>query len=382
MNLLIFLFLVAGGHFSHGKPGYASPAATDKIGIAGTCLRSCLGLAETGPRETRPSTAEPDDEKEASAQPIRGVEIVYSEKYLINLFGLERLHPFDIHKYRKIVDKLVKEGVLDRTRIHRPEEVSEEDILLVQSQKFLKSLGDRNAVVRYLEADVLSQLPISIIRSGILKPFRYSTGGTILAAELAIQKQTIAINVGGGYHHAKPDKGEGFCIYADIPIAIRKLQKAKKIKRALIVDVDAHQGNGTICCLEDDDTTFCFSIHQKDIYPVPKERGDLDVEIKAGTGDKKILEILDKRLPEIINQSKPDVVFVVGGCDPLEHDPLAGLKMSSDGIVKRDQMIVEHCVKRKLPVVFTLAGGYSRNAWTTQYASLKNLIKKYGHTAK
>ena len=111
---------------------------------------------------------------------------------------------------------------------------------------------------------------------------------------------------------------------------------------------------------------------------MPKERGDLDVELVAGTGDKKILEILETRLPEIIDQSKPDIVFVVGGCDPLEQDPLASLKMSLKGIVKRDQLIVDYCVKRKLPVVFTLAGGYSKNAWETQYASLKNLIKKYG----
>ena len=323
-------------------------------------------------------TTEPQDKDEKSnPKKIEGVEIVYSKNYLINLWGLERLHPFDIHKYKKIIDELAKNKILDREKIHEPKEISEDDILLVQTKGLIKSLDDRKAVLRYLEADILSNLPTSIVKSGILKPFRYCTGGTLLASRLALKNRSVAINVGGGYHHAKPNKGEGFCIYADIPIAIRKLQKEKKLKRALVIDIDAHQGNGTICCLADDDSTFCFSIHQKGIYPVPKEKGDLDIELAAGTGDKEILEILKKELPKIFERSKPDLVFVVGGCDPLKDDPLAGLAMTTKGIIERDLLVVQACVDRNIPVVFTLAGGYSKNAWKTQYQSVKNLIEKF-----
>lgn len=319
-----------------------------------------------------------DDDQARNRKKISGVEIVYSDQYAINLMGLELLHPFDIHKYKKIVNKLGRDGVLEKKRIHEPKEITQEEILLVHSPKFLDSLDDHKAVLRYLEADFLRALPASIVRTGILKPFRYSAGGTLLAADLAWKKKCVAINIGGGYHHAKPDKGEGFCIYADIPIAIRKLQKQGKIKRALIIDVDAHQGNGTICCLANDDSTFCFSMHQGSIYPIPKETGDLDIALKRRTGDDEFLEILKNELPKITKKSKPDMVFVVGGCDPLDGDPLAGLKMTPAGIVKRDQMIVDFCVKQNLPVVFTLAGGYSKNAWKSQYESVRNLLKIHG----
>ena len=236
--------------------------------------------------------------------------------------------------------------------------------------------------MQYLEADALNLVPLGILESGVLKPLRYSAGGTVMAADLVIKNKSIAINIGGGYHHAKPDRGEGFCIYADIPIAIRKLQAEKKIKRALIIDVDAHQGNGTIKCLPHDNSTYCFSMHQGDIYPHPKEVGDLDISLKRGTGDEEFLKILEVSLPKITKLSKPDIIFVVGGCDPLSGDPLAGLEMTPAGIVKRDEMIVEFAVKKKIPIVYTLAGGYSKDAWKAQYQSVKNLLTKYGSKPK
>lgn len=313
---------------------------------------------------------------------ISSVAIVYSEKYLIDLGGLERFHPFDIHKYKKIVARLQRDGVLKDEHLFAPEQITDKDILRVQSQAFLDSLKDKNAVMRYLEADALRLLPLSLLDTGVLKPFRYSAGGTILAADLALKSKSIAINIGGGYHHAKPDKGEGFCIYADIPIAIRKLQAEKKIKRALIIDVDAHQGNGTIKCLEKDKSTFCFSMHQSDIYPHPKEAGDLDISLKRGTGDDDFLKILKESLPKITKIAQPDIIFVVGGCDPLTGDPLAGLEMTPAGIVKRDEMIIEFAVKKKIPIVFTLAGGYSKDAWKSQYESVKNVLTKYNSKSK
>lgn len=333
-------------------------------------------LAKTGRQSALPQ--ESKNPRPARRKQVEGIEIVYSPKYSINLLGLEQMHPFDIHKYKKIVDRLVKEGVVKRQNLKEPQELSKRDILRVQSQKFLDSLNNKETVLRYLEADILRVIPASMINNGILKQFRFSAGGTLLASRIAMESRCVAVNVGGGFHHAKPDQGEGFCIYADIPIAIRQLQASGKIRKALVIDVDAHQGNGTIRCLADDPTTFCFSIHQGSIYPVPKEKGDLDIELRSGAGDQEVLEILKKQLPIIFQKSKPDLVFVVGGCDPLAGDPLAGLKMTPAGIVKRDQMIVQFAVEQHIPVVFTLAGGYSRDAWKSQYRSLKNLIEKFG----
>lgn len=168
-------------------------------------------------------------------------------------------------------------------------------------------------------------------------------------------------------------------MYADVPIAIRKLQNENLIKRAVIIDVDVHQGNGTIVCLGDDEATFTFSMHQGNIYPIPKETGDLDVELKSGMGDDEYMKILAKQLPRVLDDAKADICFIVGGCDPLKGDPLASLQMTPAGIVKRDQQIVDACVKRQIPVVLTLSGGYSPDAWKSQFMSIENLIKLYKH---
>ena len=318
------------------------------------------------------STAQTDNEPQKKSFKVA---VVYSKDYLIDLGGLEKSHPFDIRKYEKIHAGLVKDGLLDQQSTYRPDPIDNEDIWLIHDREYVKKLKKRRHLVAYLESSLLLAYPFSLDRA-ILKPFRHASGGTILAARLAL-KDGIGINIGGGYHHAKPSKGEGFCIYADVPIAIRKLQAEQKIKRALIIDVDAHQGNGTAVCLQNDDSTFTFSIHQGDIYPIPKEQSDLDVELLAGVGDEEYMETMAKYLPTLFRRSKPDICFIVGGCDTLEGDPLSSLAMTHQGIVDRDALLVAECVKRQVPVVLTLSGGYSDDAWKAQYKSIANLIKTH-----
>jgi histone deacetylase 11 len=317
-----------------------------------------------------------DSQDNAGALPEEfSIGVVYSPGYLIDLGGLERLHPFDIRKYAKIHKELVSDGLLTDELTIKPPLVTTDELLLVHSSQYLRDLEDHAKVARYLESGVLQFAPISLDR--VVDPFKRSTGGTIVAARQALNSG-IGINIGGGYHHAKPDVGEGFCLFADVPIAIRKLQNEGLIKRAVIIDVDVHQGNGTIVCLPDDDATFTFSMHQADIYPDPKEVGDLDVELQAGMGDEEFMDVLERHLTEVLVKADADICFVVGGCDPLAGDPLASLEMTPAGIVERDDLIVATCVSRKLPVVMTLSGGYSPEAWRSQYLSIKNLIEKYG----
>jgi histone deacetylase 11 len=305
------------------------------------------------------------------------VAIVYSSNYLISLLGLEKLHPFDIKKYAKIQSALIKDKLLKAEDFYSPEYISDKDILRVHTSSFLKSLKSSKTVARYTEAPAMAYIPNSILTNGVIMPFRYATGGTLLASRLAL-RYGIAINIGGGYHHAKPSKGEGFCIFADMPIAIRVLQSEDKIKRALVIDLDVHQGNGTAVCLADDNTTFTFSMHQGNIYPIPKEQSDLDIELDSGTDDKTFLATLAKHLDKIIEKSKPDIVFLQAGCDTLDGDPLASLKMTAKGIAKRDMMVIDACAKHKIPVVMTLGGGYSSTAWQVQFNSIRDIINKYG----
>ena len=235
------------------------------------------------------------------------------------------MHPFDIKKYEKIVNGLVEDKVLKENQIFRPKEVTSEEIQLVHSETFLKNIKDKSKLAGYLESSTLNVLPYSVIERGMLQAFRYSTGGTILASRLAL-KSGIAVNVGGGYHHAKVNVGEGFCIYADVPIAIRVLQKEKLIKKALVVDLDVHQGNGTAVCLADDDTTFTFSMHQGNIYPMPKEKSDWDIELKGGMKDDEYLKTLENSIPKMFEKSKPDIVFTGGaGRDLANVDPRSAL---------------------------------------------------------
>ena len=303
------------------------------------------------------------------------IALVYSSKYQINLAGFEKLHPFDINKYSKIYLKLIKDKLITPKDIFVPEILSEENILKVHTKAFLKSLDNSKTISNYIEAPILNIFPAEKLINGLLKPFRYSSAGTLLTAELAMKNKGIGINIGGGYHHAKPTKGEGFCIYADIAIAIKVLQEKGIIEKALIVDVDIHQGNGNAVCFANDQSVFTFSMHEEDIYPEPKEKSDLDIGLNAGTNDKQFLKILDDNLSLIFKKFTPDVVFIVGGCDTLKGDPLANCEMSEEGIVKRDAYIIEECVNRKIPVILTLGGGYSPNAWHAQYMSIKNLLK-------
>ena len=332
------------------------------ISILVAAALPALARAQTAPAQQQP-------------KPV-GVALVYSDDYEINLGGLERAHPFDVHKYSKIVRQLTADRLVAQSDFHRPEELIRKQILLVHTPAFLDGLNDSRTAARYLEMPLIGSLPAGLIDRGILRAFRHASGGTILAARLALE-HGIAVNVGAGYHHAGPDGGGGFCVYADMPIAVRVLQNERLIARALIVDLDAHQGNGTIKCCRNDPTVFTFSMHQGNIYPIPKERGDRDVELKAGAGDRAYLDTLRRALPEVIRESQPDLVILQAGCDTLKGDPLAGLMMTPEGIVARDAYVIDTCAAAGIPLVMTLGGGYSPDAWRAQHASIRRTLETY-----
>ncbi len=307
---------------------------------------------------------------------LSSVPIVYSPKYKISVFGMEKFHPFDIAKYDKIYKGLKNDGYVTKHTVIDPAEVTAEEMLLVHTKEYLKSLKKTKNVAHYLEAPQLRVIPNSMLDNMLVSRFRKASGGTIEAARCALKSpKKMAFNLGGGFHHAKPSSGEGFCIIADVPIAIRVLQKENLIKRALVIDTDIHQGNGTIVCLQDDPTTYTFSMHEGGIYPMPKESGDEDVELAGGVTDTEYLKTLQGKLDGMFAKSKPDIVFHVAGCDALDGDPLASGKMTHEGIAMRDAMILAACKKHGVPYVMTLSGGYSKDAWEAQYKSIRSLLE-------
>jgi histone deacetylase 11 len=293
------------------------------------------------------------------------------------LGGLERAHAFDIRKYEKIHKHLLADGLIAPRDFFVPKELPREEILLVHTPAYLQDLKDSAKVADYLEAPIARLMPAAMLDACLLRAFRHASAGTILAARLALE-HGIAVNLGGGYHHAKPHKGEGFCIYADMAIAIRALQKEKRIARALVVDLDVHQGNGTALCFQEDESVFTFSMHQGNIYPIPKEKSDLDVELEAGTDDAGFMKAIRAALPAVIDRARPELVFLQAGCDTLRGDPLAELAMTKEGIVARDAYVIDVCAERKLPVVMVLGGGYSKEAWSVQHASIARTLRTYG----
>ncbi len=304
--------------------------------------------------------------------------IVYSQRYQIDLGGVEKLHPFDINKYAKIYLALLTEGLVQPEDVFVPEPARRVDLLRVHTAEYLdQRLRHPASLARYLEFDAAAIVPAGFTDAAVLKAFRAASGGTLTAARLAVQ-YGMAVNLGGGYHHAEPDAGGGFCIYADMPMAIRTLQAEGLIERALIVDLDAHQGNGTAMCLADDDSVFTFDMHQEGIYPNPKQRNDLDIPLSAGTTDAEYLALLGRRLPSVFDAADPDLVILQAGADVLDEDPLAGLSLTPEGVRQRDEMVFEAAASRNVPIVMVLGGGYSANAWRVQFESIRNLILKYG----
>jgi acetoin utilization deacetylase AcuC-like enzyme len=288
---------------------------------------------------------------------------VYSDAYW--MVGLGN-HVFPVEKYRLIYEKLLHSGA-KKDNFVKPEPASEEDLLLVHSPKYLKKLKTG----RLSQAEVITlELPYS---AEILDFAQIMVGGTIKAAGLALE-DGLSVHVGGGFHHAFHDHGEGFCILNDVAVAIRKMQQSGAVQKGMIVDCDVHQGNGTAEIFADDETVFTFSMHQMDIYPAKKEKSTVDVGFWTDDGDLKYLKSLQSHIPRLYKNFKPDMVFYLAGADPYEKDQLGGLKVTVEGLKKRDALVIQGALRLKIPIVILFAGGYAYDVMDTVAIHL-NTIK-------
>jgi len=213
-----------------------------------------------------------------------------------------------------------------------------------------------------LEAGTLE--PAAVRRIGVpwspalWRRSRLAAQGTLEAARAALA-DGLAANLAGGTHHAFAGHGEGFCVLNDVAVAIRVLQRDGRLRRALVVDLDVHQGNGTAAIFEGDAEVFTFSMHGERNYPARKMRSTLDVALADGTGDEEYLELLAGHLADILGRFAPEIVFYLAGVDPVRGDRYGRLALSDDGLRRRDRHVLETCRGRGLPVVITIAGGYA-----------------------
>ena len=277
------------------------------------------------------------------------MKLVYSDDYDLNLGN----HVFPSNKYRLIKEKVLRDGVARLEDFFEALAVPEQDVALVHDREYIRKLqADKLSMTEILRLEV----PYS---PELVRAVWLSVGGSILAGTFALE-DGAAVNVGGGFHHAFPDHGEGFCVLNDVAIAIRRLQKAKVIERAMTVDCDVHQGNGTASIFAGDRNVYTLSIHQEHNYPYPKPPSSLDVNLPDGAGDAEYLAALTQALDHALAEFEPDLILYVAGADPYYDDQLGGLKLTLEGLEKRDRSVFEKAGGKNIPVAVTLGGGYAR----------------------
>jgi len=289
--------------------------------------------------------------------------LIYHPAYDLN-FGD---HVFPTQKYRLIRERLLAEGFATEDDFVAPELAPDEDILLVHEPGWVRRL--KTGTLSFQEI-VRLEVPYS---RQMVRAFWLAAGGTTLAARLALE-HGVGFNIGGGFHHAFPGHGEGFCAIHDVAVAIRRLLADDMIGRAMVIDCDVHHGNGTASIFAGDSTVFTISLHQYNNYPSIKPTSSMDIHLPDGAGDKEYIDHLRSKCLPAMAMVRPDILFYIAGADPYQQDQLGGLAMTLEGLYERDRLIIESALTSGIPVAVTLAGGYA--------IDLADTVTIHGNTAK
>jgi acetoin utilization deacetylase AcuC-like enzyme len=281
-------------------------------------------------------------------------KLIYGDGYDLNLGA----HVFPSQKFRMIRDWLLEEGIAERSDFLLPEPAADEDVLRVHSKEYVRKLKTGT-----LSEDEIARLEVPYSRE-LVEACWLAAGGSILAGRCAL-RDGWAANIGGGFHHACPDHGEGFCAIHDVAVAIRRLQHDGAIQRTMVVDTDVHHGNGTAMIFHGDETVFTLSIHQENNYPFFKPASTVDIDLQDGIGDDDYLGILEKHLHKAFQDFSPQILFYIAGADPYREDQLGGLALTMEGLARRDALVFEYARRNGVPVASALAGGYARRVADT-----------------
>lgn len=301
-------------------------------------------------------------------------KLIYSDEYYLPIGQ----HVFPAEKYRRVHRRLIEQGIADPSDFLTPQPASDQDILLVHTPAYVNKLKTGTLSAR---EEMLLEVPYS---PELVRAFWLAAGGSILAAQNAL-KDGVAINIGGGFHHAFPDHGEGFCMIHDVAVAIRRMQRDGKIRTAMTVDCDVHQGNGTAAIFAGTATVseplpsqgpaiagkrplmrgahagdvFTISLHQENNYPALKPPSSIDVDLPDGITDDDYLAWLDNALSSGLRHFEPDLICYIAGADPYREDQLGGLSLTMPGLKRRDELVFQVAKTRNIPVMGTYAGGYA-----------------------
>jgi acetoin utilization deacetylase AcuC-like enzyme len=281
-------------------------------------------------------------------------------------FPLPEGHRFPVAKYAMLREAVIAEGLVPAERVLDPARAETSQLELVHTAEYVRRFREGS-----LEPAELRRLGFPWSEALVERSFR-AVGGTIAAARHALS-HGLAMNLAGGTHHAFPDHGEGFCVFNDVAVAIRILQGDGLVRRAAVVDLDVHQGNGTHAIFAGDPSVLTFSMHGGKNYPFHKVAGTVDVELPDGTGDDAYLAELAAALPRVLAASAPDLVVYIAGADPHEGDRLGRLALTFDGLARRDAFVLDSCREVGIPVAITIGGGYGRRIDDTVAAHLRTV---------
>ena len=281
-------------------------------------------------------------------------KLIYHPRYDLNLGA----HVFPSQKFRLIAEFLLHDKLAAQDDFLQPAAARDEDVLRVHSKDWVWKLKE-GTLTRSEEMRL--EIPYS---PEMVEAAWLAAGGSILAGERAL-RDGFAANLGGGFHHAYPDHGEGFCPIHDVAVAIRRLQADRRITKAMVVDTDVHHGNGTAAIFRDDPSVFTLSIHQLNNYPAHKPPSTLDLHLPDGAGDDEYLAALLPAVRKALDAFQPQLVFYLGGADPFCEDQLGGLSLTREGLRERDRMVFEEVRRRGVAVATALAGGYARRVEDT-----------------
>jgi acetoin utilization deacetylase AcuC-like enzyme len=290
-------------------------------------------------------------------------KLVYHERYDLNLGP----HVFPSQKFRLIAEMLKREGIAESEDFLQPAAASEEDILRVHTKEWVHKLKTGTLTA---SEEMRLEVPYS---PELVEAFWLAAGGSILAAQCAL-RDGFGSNLGGGFHHAYPGHGEGFCAIHDVAVAIRRVQADGAIRKAMVIDTDVHHGNGTAAIFREDASVFTISIHQENNYPAHKPASDIDLNMADRADDDEYLGALIPAVQKALEEFRPELVFYVGGADPFCEDQLGGLSLTKTGLKERDRRVFEEARRRGIPVATALAGGYARRVEDTVRIHVNTII--------
>ena len=307
--------------------------------------------------------------------------VIYTPSYDLTVEVSDSVHPIDIRKSSHVFNELVRRGLIAPGQEIAPARMTDADLAAVHTPDYLQKLHDPKSLAKIFEVPAVGRMAMMDIDEEILDPMRYQAAGSVLAGEVALE-HGWSVNLGGGYHHASSDHGHGFCAIADVTLAVQSLRaNHPHVKKVMIIDLDAHQGDGYARDFKDDKDVFIVDVYAKNLFPKDENAQDR-IDVGQGMGlyakDPEYLPVVERVLSDADKDFKPDFIFYIAGTDILDGDRLGRASVSREGVLERDEMVFKYALEKQIPIAMLFGGGYQPNNAGLIADSIENLDRTFG----